>query len=273
MIKLFDVVTINLNHIVYPIIYILMGIIIYNIIKNIINKMPRFSKKALKPAQAQRVKTLRILILNIIKYIVVIFVVLAILSVFGINVKSILAGLGIGTAIIGLAFQDMAKDLIAGFGIITEGTYDVGDTIEIEGFMGEVTALGLKTTQIKNYKGAVKIVANRYMDNIINYSLNNSLAQVDVSVAYEHNAEEVEKSLNNMIKELSGKLEFAKKDIEIWGVESLADSSVVYRVVVECEPTKQFTVQRSLRREIKKAFDKDGIKIPYNQIEVHNGKK
>ncbi len=272
MIKLFDTITINLDQIVYPIIYILLGIIIYNIIKNIINKLPRFSKKALKPAQAQRVKTIRVLLLNIIKYIIVILVLLAILSVFGINVKSILAGLGIGTAILGLAFQDMAKDLIAGIGIITEGTYDVGDTIEVEGFMGEVTALGLKTTQIKNYKGAVKIVSNRYMDNIINYSINNSLAQVDVSVAYEHNAEEVEEVLNNLIKDLSGKIEFATKDIEVWGVELLSESSVVYRLVLECEPNKQFAVQRQLRREIKKAFDKAKIKIPYNQIEVHNGK-
>ncbi len=272
MIKLFDSITINLNHIVYPIIYILMGVVIYNIIKNIISKLPRFSKKALKPAQAQRVKTIRLLILNIIKYIIVILVVLAILSVFGINVKSILAGLGIGTAIIGLAFQDMAKDLIAGIGIITEGTYDVGDTIEVEGFMGEVIALGLKTTQIRNYKGAVKIISNRYMDNLINYSLNNSLAQVDVSVAYEHNSKEVEEVLNQLIKDLNGKIEFAKKDIEVWGVEDLADSSVVYRVVVECEPTKNFIVQRKLRKEIKDAFDKAKIKIPYNQIEVHNGK-
>ena len=272
MIKLFDSVTINLDHIVLPIIYILLGIVIYNIIKNIINKLPRFSKKALKPAQAQRIKTIRVLLLNIIKYIIVILVALAILSVFGINVKSILAGLGIGTAIIGLAFQDMAKDLIAGVGIITEGTYDVGDTIEVDGFMGEVIALGLKTTQIRNYKGAVKIMSNRYMDNLINYSLNNSLAQVDVSVAYEHNSQEVEDVLNQLVKDLSGKLEFATKDIEIWGVEALDDSSVVYRVVVECESNKQFAVQRALRKEIKNAFDKAKIKIPYNQIEVHNGK-
>ena len=272
MIKLFNTVTINLDHIVYPIIYILLGVIIYNIIKNIINKLPRFSKKALKPTQAQRVKTIRLLLLNVIKYIIVILVTLAILSVFGINVKSILAGLGIGTAILGLAFQDMAKDLIAGIGIITEGTYDVGDTIEIEGFMGEVTVLGLKTTQIRNYKGAVKIISNRYMDNIINYSLNNSLAQIDVSVAYEHDTSKVEEVLNKLIEDLRGKIEFAKKDIEVWGVESLADSSVVYRVVLECEPTKNFAVQRRLRKEIKDAFDKAHIKIPYNQIEVHNGK-
>ena len=272
MIKLLNSVTINLNHIVYPIIYILMGIIIYNIIKNIINRIPRFSKKTLKPAQAQRIKTLRILILNVIKYIIVILVILAVLSVFGINVKSILAGLGIGTAIIGLAFQDMAKDLIAGVNIITEGTYDVGDMIEVDGFMGEVTAFGLKTTQIKNFKGAVKIISNRYMDNLINYSMNNSLAQIDVSVAYEHNLDDVEKVLNQLVEDLRGKLEYTTKDIEIWGVEALADSSVVYRVVVECEPTKNFAVQRKLRKEIKDAFDKAKIKIPYNQIEVHNGK-
>jgi len=58
----------------------------------------------------------------------------------------------------------------------------------------------------------------------------------------------------------------------LWGVNDLADSAVIYRVVVETEPMKQFAVERYLRKEIKKVFDESDIKIPYQQIEVHNGK-
>ena len=183
-----------------------------------------------------------------------------------------MAGLGIGTAIIGLAFQDLAKDLIAGFSIITEGEYEIGDTIEYEGFMGEVVFIGLRTTRIRNFKGATKIIANHYMDNIINYSVNNSLAVVDVSIAYEIKEDLIDKTFKELCKKLNGKLEYATKDIEVWGVNDLADSAVVYRVVVETKPMKHIATERILRKEIKKAFDEAGVKIPYTQIEVHNGK-
>lgn len=270
MVKLFNI-TIDLKYIIFPIIYLVLGFTAYRIIKNIIDKSIKIEKLGLK-AHKQRVKTIKILILNIIKYIIVVLVLLGILSVYGINVKSIVAGLGVTTAIIGLAFQDMAKDIIAGISIITEGQYDVGDTIEVDDFMGEVIFLGLKTTKIKDYKGAIKIISNRYMDNIVNYSLEDSLAVVDVGTGYEHSPEEVLEVLNKLAEKLDGKIKEATGKIEILGITNLADSSVVYRVTLRVKPMQHFAVERFLRKEIKVALDKANIKIPFPQIEVHNGK-
>ncbi|MBR2828811.1 MAG: mechanosensitive ion channel [Bacilli bacterium] len=266
----FQGMKLDLKLIILPIINITIGIVVYLIIKNILKKV--LEKKQLKGTQLQRINTAKILIRNIIKYIIIFLVLLSILSVFGVNIGSILAGLGIGTAIIGLAFQDFAKDIIAGFSIIAENLYEVGDIIEVDGFMGEVTSFGLRTTRIKNFKGATKMISNHYMDNIINYSNSNSLAVVDVAIAYETKEEEIEKAFEKISKELNGKIPFAKKDIEFWGVNDLSDSSVVYRIVVETESMKNFAAERFLRKEIKKIFDQEGIKIPYQQIEVHNGK-
>lgn len=263
--------SIKLFSIISSIIYITLGILLFSIIKNVIIKSTTKNKR-LKAIQQNRIKTINSLVINIIKYTIVIFVTLTVLSEFGVNVKSILAGLGIGTALVGLAFQDLAKDIIAGFSIITEGEYEVGDTIEVDGFMGEVTFIGLRTTRIRNFKGATKVIANHYMDNIINYSNNNSLAVVDVGIAYEQNQNDIEKVFEKLFKRLNGKIPNATKDLELWGVNELSDSSVVYRVVVETEPTKQFAVERFLKKEIKQEFDKSNIKIPYQQIEVHNGK-
>lgn len=263
--------TIDLKLIILPVVYILIGVIVFEIIKKLFLRAAN-RKGVLKAAQRQRIQTLSTVVLNIIKYLVVILVILAIVSLFGFKVGSILAGLGIGTAIIGLAFQDLAKDLIAGFSIITEGEYEIGDTIEIDGFMGEVVFIGLRTTRIRNFKGATKIIANHYMDNIINYSVNNSLAVVDVSIAYEEKEDLIDKTFRELFNKLNGKLEYATKDLEVWGINDLADSAVVYRVVVETKPMKHIATERVLRKEIKKAFDEVGIKIPYTQIEVHNGK-
>lgn len=263
--------SINLMIIITPLIEIIIGIIVFRIIKKIVKKMT-FAKNSLKAVQKQKIETLKEMIINIVRYIIIILVGLSILSNFGINVKSILAGLGIGTAIIGLAFNDLAKDLIAGVTIIAEGEYEIGDVIEVDNFMGEVVFISLRTTRIRNFKGATKIIANHYMDNIINYSANNSLAVIDVSIAYENKEEDIEKAFESLFERLKGKIPNATKDIELWGVNELADSSVVYRVVVETKPMKNFITERFLRKEIKKEFDKLGIKIPYTQIEVHNGK-
>lgn len=261
---------IELKMIIIPIVYIIIGIIAFNVFKKLVTKL--VDKRNLKGTKKQRINTLKTLIISIIKYLIIIFVSLAILSVFGVNVKSILAGLGIGTAVIGLAFKDLATDLIAGFSIITEGEYEIGDTIEVDGFMGEVVFIGLRTTRIRNFKGATKIIANHYMDNIVNYSENNSLAVIDVSIAYECKEEDIDKAFEQLKKNLNGKIPHATGDLEVWGVNSLSDSAVVYRVVVETEPMQQFATERYLRKEIKKEFDKSNIKIPYQQIEVHNGK-
>lgn len=267
MIKLFNI-NIGIIKIITPIVYIILGVILFSVIKKIIIN----SGKNNKIFQNQRIKTMKGIIINIVKYTIFLLVLLGILSSFGINIKSIIAGLGIGTALLGLAFQDMAKDIIAGFTIITEAEYEIGDTIEIEGFMGEVVFIGLRTTRIRNYKGATKIISNRYMDNIINYSLNNSLAVVDVEVSYDCDEEKVEEVFNKLFKRLSGKIEYATKEPELLGVNSLSDTTVIYRIAVETEAMKQYGVERFLKKEIKKEFEKENIKIPYKQIEVHNGK-
>ncbi len=262
----------DLKLIIQPIIYIIIGIVVYKIIKNIILKTSHKANKKMSEDRAQRIKTINTLIINIIKYIIVIIEILAILATFGINVTSLVAGLGITTAIIGLAFQDMAKDLIAGFTIISEGDYEIGDTIEVDGFLGEVIFIGLKTTRIRDFKGRVYIIGNRNMDRVINYSLSDSLAIVDISIAYEENEEKVQKVFEKIIEELNGKIPHATKELRLLGVNELSDSSVVYRLVVDVEPATHFETQRYLRKEIKKRLDKENIKIPYNQIEVHNGK-
>lgn len=272
MLKIFSL-SINIKNILIALVYIIIGLIVYTIISHFVNKSKIFNEKHLTKEKNQKVKTIKSITLNISKYIIAILIILAILSLYGVNVKSILAGLGIGTAILGLAFQDLAKDIIAGIFIITEGKYEVGDTIEIDDFMGEVIEVGLKTTKIKNYKGAVKIISNRNMDNIINYSLNNSLAVIDIAVSYDHSPKEVEDVLNKLFAKLEGTIKEVTGSYQILGIDNLDDSAVIYRIAVEVEPMQQFVVERKLKREVKIAFDKENIKIPYPQIEVHNGKK
>lgn len=268
---LFNSITIELRQIILPIAYIIIGFIVYKLLRNLIDKVMINSKK-MKKQHLQRANTIRIVIINIVKYSIVVLVALAIMANFGINVKSIVAGLGITTAILGLAFQDLAKDLIAGISIITENQFEVGDTIEYDGFMGEVVFLGLKTTRIKDYKGAVKIIANHKLDTIINYSLNNSLAVVDLGISYKENPEKVQQALEEIKKELNGTVPNAVGEIQVWGLDEFEDSNMRYRIVVETKTQEHYAAQRYLRSEFKKRLDDKKIQVTCQQIEVNHGK-
>lgn len=253
-----------------PVVYVAIGIIIYIISKAIINRL--FHIRFTHHASQKRTKTIKVLLQNIIKYTISIFVVLAILTVYHIDVKTILTGLGIVGLVFGLALQDIIKDFLSGVSIILENQYALGDTIEVNGFKGEVIFLGLKTTRIKNYDGDIMILSNRNIDHVINYSAANSLAIVDVSVAYDSDITKVEAVLNELAKKLSTELKSIKGDVQVLGINELADSAIIYRLIVPTEAMKHFEVQREIRKQIKIIFDKEKIEIPFPQIEVHHGK-
>ena len=125
-----------------------------------------------------------------------------ILDVYGIDTKTILASIGIIGLVIGLAVQDTLRDFLSGLFIILDNQYSVGDNVMINGFRGNVINLGLKTTRIKAYTGEVKIIANRNIMEVTNYSKENSLAIVDISVSHNSNLEKTEKVLNELCERL-----------------------------------------------------------------------
>ena len=258
------------RQLINPLIYIVVAFIIYFILDRIVNLFFERHKERLIVRQMQRIITLKAMTMSIIKYIMVIGVLLATLSNFGVDISSLLAGIGIAGAVLGLAFQDLAKDVIAGFSIITEAQYEVGDLIEVNGFKGRVVSVGLKTTRIKNYRGKVKIISNRNMDELINYSKYDTVAEVEVQASYEDDPDKVEKALEKVKQNLDGKIEDATGEIRFFPVTGLNDSGIAYKIQCPCKPYKHFKAQRAIRREIYKVFKTDKIKIPYNQLEIHS---
>lgn len=269
MFKNMDFEKFTLQQYINPLIYIAIAFIIYFIINKVVDTFFNRHKDRLIEKQMQRIITLKALIMSIFKYISVFGVFIATLANFGVDVSSLLAGIGIAGAVLGLAFQDFVKDIIAGFSIITEAQYEVGDLIEVGGFKGRVTSVGLKTTRIKNYRGKVKIISNRNMDELINYSKHDTIAEVDVLASYEDEPEKVEKALQNVKEKLDGTMEQMTGEIKIFPVTGLEESGIKYRIQCACKSYKHFAVQRAIRKEVYYEFKKNHIKIPYPQIEVH----
>lgn len=248
-----------------PILYILIGIMLYHITAYVVT---RISKVEIRGRKVEKRKlTMISLVKNIIKYAIGIFVILAILEVYNIDTTKIIASLGILGAVIGLAFQDIIKDLIAGFFIIFDNEYAVGDYVKINDFTGEVIAIGMKTTKIKAYTGEVKIISNSSFHEVINYNMALSKLLVDIPVSYTTDIDKLESVLEKLKPEIS-KIENVKKEVELLGVTQMAESAIIYRIAIDCLPYTHFAVQRKVLKLIKQTLDKNNIEIPYNKLDV-----
>ena len=162
---------INGKRIVNSIIFILIVFVVYFILMRLIKMFfKRADRKNMNTEQKHKIQTILQMVSSFLKYAFLILVILVVLANFGVNVVSLLAGLGILAVILGLAFQDMIKDVIAGVVIIMEDQFKVGDEVKIDDFKGVVSKVGLKTTEITGKSGEIKIVSNRNMDGLVNYS-------------------------------------------------------------------------------------------------------
>lgn len=246
------------------IIYILLGWIVYQIIKGIIIRNTKRLKK-------KRQKTMQKLIQNIVKYVIIILVGATILNILGVNVTSIVAGLGVVSVILSLALKDVMQDILAGLSIIFEDQFDIGDLVEINGFTGTVIDLGLKSTKIKSYENTIKIISNRSIIEVINYSKTNPNVIIDIPIPYEIDNKQTDKVIDKIIKRTEKEVETLKGNIENWGLNEFKDSCISYRIFVPVKQETQFSTKRRINRIIKEEFDKENISVPYNIIEVKNG--
>lgn len=255
------------KEIIAPIIIILVAIILCILSKKILKKVLKVAHKNTDG----KTKTIVNLISNIIKIIIILIAILLILEVYGIDTKSLVASLGVVGLVVGLALQDILKDFISGIFIIFEGQYSIGDWVSINGFLGEVLPSNLKTTKIRSATGEVKIIANRNITDLVNYSLYPQVTLIDVGVSYDSDVDKVSNILQKVCEQFKAANKI--KDASCLGVQKLDSSSIVYRLSVITNYQNRLDIERNLRKEILKELKKNKIEIPYNQLVIHNGKR
>lgn len=250
-------------------IYILIGYIIYRIICKVINNINKKAEanKSLKAVYKKKQQTVLNLLKNIFKYLILLIIILIILNSLGVNTTSILASLGIAGAIIGLAFQDIVKNLIAGISIIFDNHYMQGDYVTINGFEGEVIALGLQTTKIKSYTGEVMIIDNSRITEVVNHSMNDYRLILDFAVANEINQDVIKDLLNVIDKDII-EMQEVKSNIIIKGVQKYEVENYTFRIEIMCAPYSYFSVRRKFNELLKREFEKNNILVSPESLEV-----
>lgn len=202
---------------------------------------------------------------------------LTILPEFGINTSALLAGAGLIGLAVGFGAQSLVKDIISGVFVLVENQYGKGDVINIAGVGGFVEDVNLRRTLLRDLDGTVHSIPNGEIS--VASNLTRSWARVNtiVSVSYSEDLDHVFAVINRVGKEMAEDADWAKDIIEApraLGVEEFGDSGIAIRILGDTQPIRQWDVMRELRLRLKRAFDAEGIEIPYpHRTLVTSGQK
>ena len=202
---------------------------------------------------------------SIIGAFIIIIIILIVLQLLGINVSSMLAGVGIASIIVGFALQDAMKDIFRGLEIVADDYYDIGDVIKFNDNFGQVLSINLRTTRIQDINTMnIVSIANRNIDN------------VEVSTGYIYlpvpfplrikpsAADEIMQEIVKSIQELPNVTSVINQ-----GTSNITNSSLNYQLQITCDPMNQLQVRRDCLGVIADTFATHKILFPYNQIDIH----
>ena len=248
--------------IVNSIIIVMLCFLIYRVISYLLSD----KNKNLKLFTSNRSKTYLKMIKSMLRYIFIIITILILLQINGINVSSMLAGVGIASVIIGFAIQDLLKDIIKGLDIISDQYFQVGDVIKYHNMEGKVLAIGLKCTKLRDLRTTnIVSISNR---NIEEVEVVADFIDVFVPLSYELKISKAENIINEILLELK-KLKLVN-NAEYKGVSKLDESSINYHIKVYCDSINKLQANRDTLRTILLSLEKNNINIPYKQIDIHN---
>ncbi len=237
--------------------------------KNVIGKVEKSDK--LEPHRKQRYHTLWSIILSLIKVVIWVAAILWVLRELEIDYAPFLVAAGGVSLAVGFGAQSLVKDVVTGFFLLMEEQFALGDFVEINGKTGTVEKISLRTIKFRSLDGALNVIPNGNIGNVTNKTYQWSRAVVKVGVSYKQRPENVLAVLKEVCREMVE--DPVWKDILIedptpQGIISFGESAVDFRVLAKTRPGDQWAVERELHIRIKNAFDRNGIEIPYNYINI-----
>ena len=256
-----SLITISLENIIKLIVAIAFIMVLENVLLMLFGF---FSKRP------GRIGTIATLISSIIKYVSILIGFCWGLSIIGVDVSTIFASIGIIALILGFGAESLVADLVTGVFILFENEYNVGDIIEVDGFRGTVKEIGLRTLNLEDNGGNVKIINNADLKNIINRSNYRSIAVCDIGISYDTDLEKLDPVLDVILADIKARYpEVFIGELKCIGVEALGEFSITLRFCGEVDEKNVFSGRRLLNKELKIAFDKNNISIPYPQMDIH----
>ena len=227
---------------------------------------------AAEPGRVSQVKTLSGVIHATGLAIIGLIAGLQILDAFGVNLAPLLASAGVAGVAIGLAAQNIVRDMLNGMLILIEDQFSVGDTVRLAGLAGTVEAMTLRKTTVRDGDGTLYIIPNSQITTVANLSVGYSVATVNVSVDFSANPDKVLELLKGIAMEIRNSAEFREvfvDDPQILGVDAIKGSELIFPVVFKTLATQQYAPVREFRRRVRLALEEQGL-LPGDPNRVFN---
>ncbi|MFC2012395.1 mechanosensitive ion channel family protein [Chloroflexota bacterium] len=210
------------------------------------------------------------------RIILVIIAILMILSELDVAIGPILAGLGVAGIAVGFGAQYLVRDFIAGMFILWENQYRVGDVAKVADVAGLVEAVTLRKTVLRDLDGIVHHIPNGEIRVASNYTRHYSRVNLDVSVAYGTDLDHAIAVINRVGNELAAEENWKGRIVtppQVLRVNNLGNSGIDIKILGDVKPIEQWAIMGELRLRLKKAFDAEGIEIPWPHTKVYFGNK
>ncbi len=226
---------------------------------------------AIMSAAEKRGQTIAQLVRSVGRAVLLSALLLLSLNLF-VDIKPLLAGVGILSLAISCGAQSLVKDFIAGFFILVENQFVVGDVIQVGEKTGTVERMTLRIVALRDLRGAIHIIPNGAIAMVSNLTRGWSRAVVDIAVGYDGN---VDRALDVIRDELAA---FRRDPLwatrlegtsEVLGVDKLGDRGLTIRTLVRTVAGFQWEAAREFQRRLKNRFDAEGLEIPTPQRTVH----
>ena len=219
-----------------------------------------------KAARSARVRTLLPMLRTALMITILITVAFIFLTEIGVNVAPLIAGAGVVGIAIGFGSQTLVRDVITGIFLLFEDAVAVGDVVQVGGLSGVVEQLSIRSIKLRALDGSLHIIPFSAVTTVTNMTRDFAFAVIDVSIAYGEDTDRVTDVLRSVAAEIREDVKWRpviRDDLDILGVDKLADSGVVIRIRLKTDPSQRWSVARELNRRIKRRFDELGIEIPY----------
>ncbi|HLC41220.1 MAG TPA: mechanosensitive ion channel family protein [Methylomirabilota bacterium] len=207
---------------------------------------------------------------------VVLWAVVAIIGLdqLGLDITPILAGAGIAGLAVGFGAQNLVRDLISGFFMVLENQVRVGDVAVVNGTGGLVEAITFRTIVLRDLAGVVHVFPHGTVNTLANMTKGWSGYVIDVGVAYKEDTDRVVTVMRDVAEELRRDPAYGPvilEPLEVFGVDAFGESEVTIKARFKTLPLQQWNIGREYRRRLKKAFDAEGIEIPFPHRSIYIG--
>jgi small conductance mechanosensitive channel len=251
------------NKLPHLLVVAVIGFVLSRLLRMVTARMVHIAElHAPEPAHISQVKTLAGVIRTTGLAIICAIVSMQALDAVGINLAPLLASAGVAGIALGLAAQNIVRDMLNGVLILIEDQFKVGDTVRVAGLAGTVEAMTLRKTTVRDADGTLYVIPNSQITTVANLSVGYSVATVNVSVDFSANPDRVLELLRGIAMEIRGGEEFREvfvADPQILGVDAIKGSELIFPVVFKTLATKQYAPVREFRRRVRLALEEQGL--------------